>query len=178
MSLSMKTLMAAALALGGAVVLQPEPASAQQGYHLYRNGVRVTGPAYVPYRQGFRAGYGGPRYGFRGGYRPAFYGQGYGYRPGFYAPRYGYRPAYYGGRYYGGYYPYRSYRRGFNGGAVAAGLIGGLALGAIASAANPYYYGGYYSPAYYAPARTCYVERRRFVNRYGRVGIRRVQTCY
>ena len=59
-----------------------------------------------------------------------------------------------------------------------AGLIGGLALGAITSAAaNPYYYGGY-SPAYYSPARTCYVERRRIVNRYGRVGIRRVQTCY
>jgi hypothetical protein len=169
MSLSVKTLMAAALALGGAVVLQPEPASAQQGYHLYRNGVRAAGPVYFPSRQGFRAGYGG----FRGGYNRAYYGRGYGYRPGFYRPRYGYRPAY-----YGGYYPYRSYRRGFNGGAVAAGLIGGLALGAIASAANPYYYGGYYSPAYYAPARTCYVERRRFVNRYGRVGIRRVQTCY
>ena len=71
MSLSVKTLMAAALAFGGALVLQPEPASAQQGYHLYRNGVRVTGPAYVPNRQGFRARYGGPRYGFRGGYRPA-----------------------------------------------------------------------------------------------------------
>jgi hypothetical protein len=166
MSLSVKTLMAAALALGCAMVLQPEPASAQQGYHLYRNGVRVTGPAYAPSRQGFRAGYGG----FRGGYNRAYYGRGYGYRPGFYGPRYGYRPAY-----YGGYYPYRSYRRGFNGGAVAAGLIGGLALGAIASAAtNPYYY----SPAYYTPARTCYVERRRVVNRYGRVGIRRVQTCY
>ena len=68
MSLSVKTMMAAALAFGGAMVIQPEPASAQQGYHLYRNGVRVTGPAYVPYRQGFRAGYGGPRYGFGGGY--------------------------------------------------------------------------------------------------------------
>ena len=174
MSSSVRTMMAAALALGGAMVLQPETATAQQGYHLYRNGVRVTGPAYVPYRQGFRAGYGGPRYGFGGGYgyRPAYYGPRYGYG-------YGYRPAYYGSRYYGGYYPYRSYRRGYNGGAVAAGLIGGLALGAIAGAVtNPYYYGGYYSPAYYTPARTCYVERRRVVNRYGRVGIRRVQTCY
>ena len=133
MSSSVRTMMAAALALGGAMVLQPETATAQQGYHLYRNGVRVTGPAYVPYRQGFRAGYGGPRYGFGGGYgyRPAYYGPRYGYG-------YGYRPAYYGSR----------------------------------------YYGGYYSPAYYTPARTCYVERRRVVNRYGRVGIRRVQTCY
>jgi len=167
MSLSVKTMMAAALAFGGAMTLQPEPASAQQGYHLFRNGVRVSGPAYVPYRQGFRSAY-----------RPAYYGGGYGYRSGFYGPRYGYRPAYYGSRYYGGYYPY-GYRRSYNGGAVAAGLIGGLALGAIASAAtSPYYYGGYYSPAYYAPAQTCYIERRRFVDRYGRVGTRRVQTCY
>jgi hypothetical protein len=181
MSLSVRTMMAAALAFGGAMVLQPQLASAQGGYDLYRNGVRVTGPAYAPYRQGFRAGYGGPRYGFHGGYRPAYYGQGYRYRSGFYGPRYGYgyRPVYYGSRYYGGYYPYGSYRRGYNGGAVAAGLIGGLALGTIASAiANPYPYGSYYSPAYYSPARTCYVERRRVVNRYGRVGIRRVQTCY
>ena len=148
------------------MVLQPETATAQQGYHLYRNGVRVAEPAYAQYRQGFRVGYGGNY-----GYRSAYYGPRYGYG-------YGYRPAYYGSRYYGGYYPYRSYRRGYNGGAVVAGLIGGLALGAITSAAaNPYYYGGY-SPAYYSPARTCYVERRRIVNRYGRVGIRRVQTCY
>jgi hypothetical protein len=63
------------------------------------------------------------------------YRAGWGYRPYAYAPR-----AYYGPRYYGGYrsvyygprrhygYPYRTYRRS-NGGAIAAGLIGGLALG-------------------------------------------------
>ena len=50
------------------------------------------------------------------------YGRGYrGYHGG-----YGYRPAYYGPRY--GYYGYRRY----NGGAVAAGVVGGLALGALA----------------------------------------------
>lgn len=123
---------------------------------------------------------------------------------GYYGPRYGwgggyYRPAYYGG-YYRGYYPYRPYRGG-GGGALAAGLIGGLALGAIASAAaNPYYASPYYypqpayyrrpyyaapyyaAPAYrtvtYAPARSCFFERRQVVNRYGRVVLRRVQVCY
>ena len=171
MSLSVKTLTAAVLALGGAVILHPEAASAQ-GYDLFRNGVRVTGPSVVPYRPAFRSGFGGAGYGWGGGYRPAYYG--YGYRSPYYGGGY-YRPAYYGSRYYGGYYPYGYYRRGYDGGgAVAAGLIGGLALGAIASAAtSPYYYGGSY-----APAQTCYTERRRVVNRYGRVGIQRIQTCY
>jgi hypothetical protein len=101
------------------------------------------------------------------------YRGGWGYRPYAYAPQ-----AYYGPRYYGGYrsvyygYPYRYYRRS-NGGALAAGLIGGLALGAIASAAaNPYY-----APAYYAPPR-CFFEHRRIVTPYGRVIVRRIQTCY
>ena len=106
------------------------------------------------------------------GLRYRSYGQSYygGRRFGYYGPRraYGYRSG----------YPYRYYRRS-NGGAVAAGLIGGLALGAIASAAaNPYSYGpGYYRPAYYAPPR-CVFERRRVVNPYGRVVIRRVRACY
>ena len=107
------------------------------------------------------------------------YRGGWGYRPYAYAPRAYYGPRYYGGyrsvyygprRYYG--YPYRYYRRS-NGGALAAGLIGGLALGAIASAAaNPYY-----APAYYAPPR-CFFEHRRIVTPYGRVIVRRIQTCY
>lgn len=164
MSLSLRTVLIAALALGGAVTVQPEPAAAQvyQGIPVYdggrlryRPGPRIDGPYARAYR-----GFYGPRY---RGYRPAYYGRRY----------YGYRPAYYGRRYYG--YPYRYYRRSSNGGAVAAGLVGGLALGAIASAAsNPYYY----RPAYYRPARTCFTERRRIVNRYGRVVVRRVQTCY
>ena len=161
-SLSLKTLTAAALALGGTVVLQPAPASAQ-----------VTTAPRVFYR--------GVPVGGLGVARPAF-----GVRPvarGFYGPRYGggWRGGYYGPR-YGWGYPYRyGYYRGYDGGgAVAAGLIGGLALGAIASAAaNPYYYPSpYYRPAYYEPSRTCFTERRRIVNRYGRVVVRRVQTCY
>jgi len=74
---------------------------------------------------------------------------------------------------------YRRHRGGWDrGGAVAAGLIGGLALGAIASAAaNPYYGPAYYRPAYYAPPR-CVFERRRVVNPYGRVVVRRIRTCY
>ena len=60
------------------------------------------------------------------------------------------------------------------GGAVAAGLIGGLALGALAAHAA--------RPAYAYPARTryrdCFVERRRVVTRGGRVVVRRVRSCY
>jgi hypothetical protein len=159
MSMSFKSLTVAAVAFG-AVAIQPDPASAQR----YRYGAvqRVSYGPNVYYRPvGVRS------------YAPRYYG---GYRSANYGPRYygGYRSAYYGPRYYGGY-PYRYYRRGYNGGAVAAGLIGGLALGAIASAAaNPYYY----RPAYYAPTTTCFTERRRIVNRYGRVTVRRVQTCY
>lgn len=42
-------------------------------------------------------------------------------------------------------------RWGYRGGAVAAGIIGGIAAGAlIAGATRPAY--GYYAPAYYAPA--------------------------
>jgi hypothetical protein len=181
---SLKTLMAAALALGGAVAMQAEPASAQPRWQ--HRGAPLAGPGVVSrYGGGYRPVYFGSRYdrgmsryyqGYRSAYEgPRSYG---GYRSAYYGPRYygGYRSAYYGPRYYRGY-PYRYYRRS-NGGAVAAGLIGGLALGAITSAvANPYYY-PYYAPAYYRPARTCFTERRRIVNRYGRVVVRRVQTCY
>ena len=68
------------------------------------------------------------------------------------------------------------------GGAVAAGVIGGLAAGAlIAGAARPYgyYYGGpaYYAPApaYYGPA--CTWRRERFFDGYV-WRVRRVQVCY
>ena len=57
-----------------------------------------------------------------------------------------------------------------NGGAVAAGIIGGLAAGAIiGSAANGYYGGGPYygygyapGPVYYGPS--CYWTRERYWN--------------
>jgi hypothetical protein len=104
------------------------------------------------------------------------YYRGYGYRP----ARYGYRPA-------------RAYRRYNNGGAVAAGLIGGLALGALA-AAPAYSYPAYSYPAYSYPAypataypgydgtgyyggTVCYPVNRRFVDGWGRVFVRRTQVC-
>ena len=92
-----------------------------------------------------------------------YYGRGYwgGPRPGGWYPR---------GAYYGGY-PY--YRRRSNAGAVAAGVVGGLALGAIAAnAARPAYY--YPAPAV---ASSCWTERRRGYDRFGRLVISRVQVC-
>ena len=96
------------------------------------------------------------------------------YGPGYYGQRYAYRPNY-------------GYRRHNNGGAVAAGVIGGLALGALASsayAAPTYAYPAYSAPAYpsyygagaYA-APACYTVRRRFVDEWGRVIIRREEVC-
>jgi hypothetical protein len=75
-----------------------------------------------------------------------------------------------------------------NGGAVAAGVIGGLALGAIAAGAynGGYGYGygpgyGYYgapAPAYYgAYGPGCTIQRQRVWDGYGWV-IRRARVCY
>ena len=71
------------------------------------------------------------------------------------------------------------------GGAVALGALGGLAVGgAIASANNGYYPG---QPVYRAPPRrvyveedvgpVCHFERRRTIDAYGDVFIRRVRVC-
>ena len=104
--------------------------------------------------------YGSPYYGggWGGGYYPAQYYGGYS-RVGYYP-----RHAYHG-------YPY--YRRRSNTGAVAAGLIGGLALGAIAASAA--------RPAYYYPATpvatACWVERRRGYDRWGRLVVTRTRVC-
>jgi hypothetical protein len=127
----------------------------------------------------------------------------YGYRPyagpsgiygsGGYYPGYGYG-GYDRGYGYGYGYPYYRHRRS-NGGAVAAGLIGGLALGTIAAQAARPAYGyrrAYYGrPAYYYPrnrsyrrARVyrqayagCWIRRQRIVNRFGAVVVRRVRVC-
>jgi hypothetical protein len=73
-----------------------------------------------------------------------------------------------------------------NGGAIAAGVIGGLAAGAIiggaATAAPRYgYYGGpapaYYDGGYYAAAPGCGWRRERVWDGYGWV-VRRVRVCY
>jgi len=157
MRVSFKILTAAALLLSSAAAIQPGPASAQPRWH------RATIDRPAVHSRVYRGGaYYGPR-----PYRGAR----------FYGPRYrGYRPAYFGRRHYYGRYPYY-YRRSYGGGAVVAGLIGGLALGTLA---NPYYFGPayspYYRPAYFGPR--CVLERRRVVNRYGRRVWRRIEVCY
>ncbi|BBF91679.1 hypothetical protein [Blastochloris tepida] len=86
------------------------------------------------------------------------------YGPRHYGPRhYGPRPGpYYGPRpYYG-----RGYYRGWdNGGAVAAGVLGGLALGALAAQPRGVY------------VAECWIEQRRVVTRSGRVVWRDVEVC-
>jgi hypothetical protein len=146
----------AALAFSGTVASLPAPAEAQVYY-------RGWGGGYPGYAGGY--GWHRPAYHWN---RPVYGYEGpYGYR---YAPAYRY--GYYGRPYYGYGYPY--YRRRSNGGAVAAGLVGGLALGALAAQAA--------RPAYAYPVRThyrnCFVERRRVVTRSGRVVVRRVRSCY
>jgi hypothetical protein len=67
-----------------------------------------------------------------------------------------------------------------SGGAVAAGIIGGIAAGALvgAAVAGPHYYGpGYYygpAPVYYGP--NCWWQRERFWDGYG-WRLRRVRVC-
>lgn len=67
-----------------------------------------------------------------------------------------------------------------DGGAVAAGVIGGLAVGAIiGSQANRGYYGGpgYYEQGYQPVYGDCHFERQQVEDGYGRVHIRRVRVC-
>jgi hypothetical protein len=101
---------------------------------------------------------------------------------------------------YGQGYGYRGYRGPRGGAAVAAGIIGGIAAGAlIAGATRPAYaapsygYGyapaysqGYSQPSYYQPAYetyqpayqpTCYYRKVREVVDYDTVVIRRVRVC-
>jgi len=55
---------------------------------------------------------------------------------------------------------------GWGGAGIAAGVVGALALGAVAANAGGYYGG------------SCYIERRAVTNYYGdEVGFRRVRVC-
>lgn len=63
-----------------------------------------------------------------------------------------------------------------NDGAVAAGVVGGLAVGAIVgSQINRD--DGYRGRGYYAGYRECRIERRDYEDRYGRLHVRRVRVC-
>jgi hypothetical protein len=68
---------------------------------------------------------------------------------------------------------------GGHGGAVAAGVIGGLAAGAIiGSQVNGGYYGpGYYEQGYQPVDGYCHIERQQFEDRYGNLRTRRVRVC-
>jgi hypothetical protein len=69
---------------------------------------------------------------------------------------------------------------GGNGGAIAAGVVGGLAVGAIiGSQANRGYYGpGYYGePAYQPVYSNCHTERERYLGRDGYEHVRRIRVC-
>jgi hypothetical protein len=133
--------------------LPPTIAEAGMRTGTWRNGM-VAGPYGIGW-YGSRGYYGGPAY---GGWR---YG-GYSYHSRFYG---GYAPAYYGGYGYdpGDYY-YRE-RRSNAGAALAAGLIGGMALGAIIAG----------SAARAAPR--CYVAPRRVISPSGYTYTRRVRLC-
>jgi hypothetical protein len=70
-----------------------------------------------------------------------------------------------------------------DGGAIAAGVIGGLAVGAIVgSQANRNYYSGpsyVDQPAYVADPgyRRCHMERQEFEDSYGNLRVRRIRVC-
>jgi hypothetical protein len=69
-------------------------------------------------------------------------------------------------------------RDGVNG-AIAAGVVGGLAVGAIVGSQNRGYYGGpgYYDNGYQPVYGACHTERQEFEDSYGRIRVRRVQVC-
>lgn len=63
-----------------------------------------------------------------------------------------------------------------DGGAVAAGVIGGLAVGAIVGSQINRNDNGYRHRTR-AYARECYIERRDYEDRYGRLHVRNVRVC-
>lgn len=60
-------------------------------------------------------------------------------------------------------------------GRIAAGVIGGLAVGAIVGSQINRYDDGYRHRSHYR--RECRIERRDFEDRYGRLHVRRVRVC-
>ena len=69
-----------------------------------------------------------------------------------------------------------------NDGAIAAGVVGGLAVGAIVASQPRGYYGGqgYYESGYqpvYGYGGGCHTERQQFEDGYGRIRVRRVRVC-
>jgi len=67
-----------------------------------------------------------------------------------------------------------------NGGAVAAGVIGGLAVGAIIGSQvnrGAYYGPGYYEQEYQPVYRNCRMEREQFADQNGRYHTRRIRVC-
>jgi hypothetical protein len=120
------------------------PGWGHHGGWAYRHGAYPGHYGSWGHSRSFAYRYGGWRYG------------GYGYR--------GYYPASYGYGYDPGYYYYRR-RRSNAGAALAAGLIGGIALGAIL--AN--------SSARADPR--CPIVHRRIVSPSGRASIRHVRAC-
>ncbi len=85
------------------------------------------------------------------------------------------------GTLFGASAPASAWYRGGWGGPVAAGVIGGLAAGAIIGSATHPYYGGEYGAYGYGPEPVydpCYVTRRPIYDAYGYVaGYRRVRVC-
>lgn len=64
-----------------------------------------------------------------------------------------------------------------DGGAIAAGVVGGLAVGAIVGSQmnrdDGYRERGYYRAGY----RECHIERQDYEDRYGRLHVRKVRVC-
>jgi hypothetical protein len=120
------------LILGAVLTVLSGPALAQYG----GSGQSAGGPlgSYAR-RGGFHGGYAyGPYFGTYAAIAPVYFYAG----PTFYG---GHHPGYYGyPAYYGGYHPgYYVYRRRSSGAALAAGLVGGFALGALAARSFGYY---------------------------------------
>jgi hypothetical protein len=142
--------------------LPPTVADAGMRTGTWRNGM-VAGPYGIGW-YGPNSSFAPAHRGYYGGYYRGYYGGGYGGygSPGYYGG-YSYSPAYYGDYgYYPGYY-YRK-RRSNAGAALAAGLIGGMALGAILA-----------NSARAAPR--CYVTPHRVTGPSGYTYTRRVRVC-